>query len=119
MSLKNTAAAGIPPDLMDKIIEALQSMTHGNVTLVTQNFRLVQIERNEKIRACDMGEYEVNPTAPGEHECQGICRKIQQQFRNLEYGQIVIVVKTGRIVQVERTEKHRFQEFTGRDGEGI
>jgi len=109
----------IPQDLMNEIISVLQSMTHGNITLTTQNFRLVQIERNEKIRPCDIGRVPVEKHSADKIDYTIICQKIQQQFRGLEYGEIVVVMKAGKIVQVERTEKYRLQSFMGLDGEGI
>lgn len=109
----------ISKELMDKIVEILHSMVYGDMTLIAQNFRLVQIERNEKIRPSDMEEYGNIIKESCKNDYTTLCRKIQQQFHGLEYGQVVVVVKDGKIVQVERTEKYRFQNFTGLDGEGI
>jgi len=122
MSLKKAERMeidAIPQELMNEIISVLQSMTHGNITLTTQNFRLVQIERNEKIRPCDIGGGHLEKQSSDKVDYTIICQKIQQQFRGLEYGEIVVVIKAGKIVQVERTEKYRLQSFMGLDGEGI
>lgn len=105
--------------LMEQIVDVLKTTFHGNVTLVTQNFRLVQIERNEKIRPCDMVTRDQKLNVEKKSDYTQIGKKIQKEFGDLEYGQIVIVIKEGKIIQIERTEKHRFQEFTGLDGEGI
>lgn len=40
----------VTPESMDQIISILSSTFHGNVTLIYQDSRLMQIERNEKIR---------------------------------------------------------------------
>ena len=104
--------------LMEQIVDVLKTTFHGNVTLVTQNFRLVQIERNEKIRPCDMVTRDQKLNVEKKSDYTQIGKKIQKEFGDLEYGQIVIVIKEGKIIQIERTEKHRFQEFTGLDGEG-
>jgi len=109
----------ISQELMGKIVEILHSMVYGNITLIAQNFRLVQIERNEKIRPEDIAEYGNTLKTTARTDYMILCRKIQQQFEGLEYGQVVVVVKAGKIIQVERTEKYRFQNFTGLDGEGI
>jgi len=122
MELKKAAtpaAMAISQELLGKIVEILHSMVYGNIILIVQNFRLVQIERNEKIRPEDMAEYGNTLKATRRADYAILCRKIQQQFTGLEYGQVVVVVKAGKIVQVERTEKYRFPNFTGLDGEGI
>lgn len=111
--------SAISKHLMDQIVDVLKTTFHGNVTLVTQNFRLVQIERNEKIRPCDMVTRDQKLNVEKKSDYMQIGKKIQKEFGDLEYGQIVIVIKEGKIIQIERTEKHRFQEFTGLDGEGI
>jgi len=111
--------SAISKHLMEQIVDVLKTTFHGNVTLVTQNFRLVQIERNEKIRPCDMVTRDQKLNVEKKSDYTQIGKKIQKEFGDLEYGQIVIVIKEGKIIQIERTEKHRFQEFTGLDGEGI
>jgi len=111
--------SAISKHLMDQIVDVLKTTFHGNVTLITQNFRLVQIERNEKIRPCDMVTRDQKLNVEKKSDYTQIGKKIQKEFGDLEYGQIVIVIKEGKIIQIERTEKHRFQEFTGLDGEGI
>ncbi|WP_019553684.1 YezD family protein [Propionispira raffinosivorans] len=111
--------SAISKHLMEQIVDVLKTTFHGNVTLVTQNFRLVQIERNEKIRPCDMITRDQKLNVEKKSDYTQIGKKIQKEFGDLEYGQIVIVIKEGKIIQIERTEKHRFQEFTGLDGEGI
>lgn len=111
--------SAISQHLMEQIVDVLKTTFHGNVTLVTQNFRLVQIERNEKIRPCDMITRGQKLNVDKKSDYTQIGKKIQKEFGDLEYGQIVIVIKEGKIIQIERTEKHRFQEFTGLDGEGI
>jgi hypothetical protein len=110
----------LSPDLMKKIVKIIQGVFYGNVALVSQNFRLVQIDRSEKIRAADLDKY--LRKLQGEEladDYAKICQKIRQQFDGLEYGQIVIVVNNGTIMRIERIEKQRFYAFTGLDGEGI
>ncbi|WP_423791713.1 DUF2292 domain-containing protein [Mitsuokella jalaludinii] len=41
---------------------------------------------------------------------------MRKEFRLLQYGRLVLVIRKGRLMQIERTEKQR---FTGLDGEGI
>lgn len=111
----------ITPQIMDQIISILKSTFHGNISLITQDCRLVQIERNEKIRPCDIaskGGNQVNSTAEKQDDA-AVRAKIQEACAALEYGQVVIVIKEGKIVQIDRTEKQRFPSLMGIYGDGI
>lgn len=44
---------------------------------------------------------------------------ILEAIKGIKYGQVVFVVKNGRIVQVERTDKNRLTAVEGRYGDGI
>lgn len=54
--------------------------------------------------------------AMAESEKQHLAAHIRSEFSRLDYGQLTIVIKGGRVVEFQRTEKQR---FTGLDGEGI
>lgn len=114
------AANLITPQIMDQIISILKSTFHGNVSLITQDGRLVQIERNEKIRPCDIASKgnPINSTAEKQDD-SAVRVKIQEACAALEYGQVVIVIKEGKIVQIDRTEKQRFPALMGIYGDGI
>ncbi|MDQ0204541.1 YezD family protein [Pectinatus haikarae] len=117
---KNTTALSkINSGTMKIITKLLKDVFHGEITLIVQNSCLIQVERNEKIRLADIAKYDQYAAKATLTNYDSICKKIQQEFSSLEYGNIVIIIKSGRVVQVERTEKHRFQGFTGMDGEGI
>lgn len=45
--------------------------------------------------------------------------KIAESIRGMRYGQIAIVIKNGKVVQIERTEKERFTGVEGKYGDGI
>ena len=45
-----------------------------------------------------------------------LAARIRKEFRLLQYDRLVLVIRKGRLMQIERTEKQR---FTGLDGEGI
>jgi len=111
----------IAPGIMDQIISILNSTFHGNVALIYQDCRLVQIERNEKIRPADSTNRK-NQLPQGLREnCDlpAVKVRIQEAFEKLEYGQVVIVIKEGRIIQIDRTEKQRFPALVGVYGDGI
>lgn len=113
------AAPSITPKIMEQIVSILKNTFHGNVTLITQDFRLVQIERNEKIRPCEVAQSDRQHGLTEKHDYSAIRIKIQEACANLAYGQVVIVIKEGKIVQIDRTEKQRFPELTGIYGDGI
>jgi len=111
----------ITPGIMDQIISILNSTFHGNVALIYQDCRLVQIERNEKIRPSDSaGEKSHLPQGLKENcDLLAVKTRIQEAFEKMEYGQVVIVIKEGRIIQIDRTEKQRFPTLVGLYGDGI
>jgi hypothetical protein len=40
----------LPAQLYTKIIEFLKTTTHGSVTLIIQDGKVIQVERSEKVR---------------------------------------------------------------------
>lgn len=103
-----------------KIITSLmQEIFHGEINLIVQNSCLIQIERNEKMRLVDISKYAAYHKKTQRIDYTPICEKIQQEFSDLAFGNIAIIIKSGKVTQVEKTEKYRFSDFTGMDGEGI
>ncbi|HZG56860.1 YezD family protein [Paenibacillus sp.] len=53
-------------------------------------------------------------------DCEPVwLRRIEESLAGLQYGSVLIVVHDGRIVQIERTEKRRFDSptrLTGGEG---
>jgi hypothetical protein len=105
---------------LEQIMAIVKDIGHGNITLMTQNFRLIQIERNEKIRPCDL-ETPAKPEKNIRRGCNYAAARagILEACQALEYGQVVIVIKNGKIVQIDRTEKQRFPSLVGLNGDGI
>lgn len=111
----------ITSETMDQIISILSSTFHGNVTLVYQDSRLMQIERNEKIRPITLaGGNKAMPTGVKEKfDFSALRVRILEALEKLEYGQVVIGLKEGRVIQIDRTEKQRFSALVGIYGDGI
>jgi hypothetical protein len=105
----------LPDDVLGYILQILQHIAFGEAVLVAQDGVLVQIEWNEKLRLVDWGSRQDLPDW-SQRQRQYLIQRIRQEFSHLRFGRLVIVVKAGRAVQIERTEKQR---FTGLDGEGI
>jgi hypothetical protein len=52
-------------------------------------------------------------------EQENLRRRISEILSGLRFGQVVIVLKDGKVVQIERIEKHRVTSLEGLFGEGI
>jgi hypothetical protein len=48
------------------------------------------------------------PAEP-ERANRGALRYVEEALRGLQFGAVTIIVQDGVVVQVERTERHRFQ----------
>lgn len=102
-------------EVMDYLIEQMQKISFGEVVLVAQDGVLVQIESQEKLRLANWGQH-LEQQLWTDKQQKHIVKHLQQEFSHLAYGKLVIVIKNGNVIQMERTEKQR---FTGLDGEGI
>ncbi len=105
----------IPPDIMEEILQGIRCMTWGEAVLVAQDGVLVQVEFSEK-RRVDRWDDAPPPSACPVAACRRLAGTIRQEVSARSFGRLTIVVKQGRVTQMERTEKQR---FTGLDGEGI
>ncbi|WP_158573624.1 YezD family protein [Mitsuokella sp. AF33-22] len=106
----------IPALAMEYILHGLRNICYGEIILVAQDGVLMQVEWNEKRRLdcwqdAGAGTCPYSPAA-----LQEIAARIRKEFGLLQYGKLVLVIRHGRLLQIERTEKQR---FTGLDGEGI
>ncbi len=119
-SLK-TIKSTINSEIMDQVISILNSTFHGNVTLVFQDSRLVQMERNEKIRPLDVkaGKKQMPQGLKENCDVPLVRGRILEACETLEYGQVVIGIKEAKIIQIDRTEKQRFSSMVGVYGDGI
>lgn len=118
MSTKKIAPHEVPNEVMGYILDSLQRLSFGEVVLVAQDGVLVQVEWSEKLRTTDIlaGEGATERHVWEAAELDYVAAHVRAEFRELCYGRLVIVVKRGAVVQIERTEKQR---FTGMYGEGI
>jgi hypothetical protein len=107
----------LDPQVLDGILELLKATYHGQITIVNQNFRVVQIERRENFNPDEL----VGPLglSPESLNLGAVKRKISDALKGLEFGQVVLVVKKGRLAQIERLQKERFSDLQGVYGDGI
>lgn len=105
----------IPHEVMAYLLLQMQKISFGEVVLVVQDGVLVQIECQEKLRLANWGQHFQQKCWTVKQKAN-IIKHLKQEFACLSYGKLVIVIKNGNVIQMERTEKQR---FTGLDGEGI
>ncbi|MDR2366695.1 MAG: YezD family protein [Deltaproteobacteria bacterium] len=116
--VRRASTAVVENSFLEALIELLKKTFHGQVILITQNYRVVQVERKENFNPEDLqgvflglDSENFNPRA--------VKDKLVQALRGLEFGQVVLVVKKGRLVQIERHLKERFSDLQGLGGDGI
>lgn len=100
----------------DKIELLIKSTFHGSITAVVQDSCIIQIERNEMIRTSDL----LNKlSAINKDGSPGVRSRLLESITGLKYGQIVVVIKNGAVVQIEKTEKSRLTGWQGQYGEVV
>lgn len=117
----------LPQEVLARIEKEIRAMTFGTVTLVLQDAHIIQMNKLEKIRFdADEGSKGAKPEttevkfAPAQGQTSSsFRRRIIEAVGGLRYGEVVIVIQKGRIVQIERTEKRRFPLLEGLYGDGI
>lgn len=111
------------PQYVWEIIETeVQKTQHGTVTLIAQDGCLVQIDKEEKIRLSRPEVAKrggINEAAETKLNRKNLRLRITQVLHGLRFGQVVIVIKDNKVVQIEKMEKHRVNDLTGLFGEGI
>jgi len=110
----------IPEKTWRVITEEVFSTSHGTVTLIVQDGRLIQIDKTEKIRLTPDPQGKITArTALNEKSHTNLRLKLSKMLNVLRYGQIIIVVRDNVVTQIERLEKYRVSDWEGTFGEGI
>lgn len=53
------------------------------------------------------------------NQVERVLSRIEHSIRGIRYGSVTITIHDGRIVQIERIEKSRFDDMSLEYGEGI
>lgn len=106
---------------MRYILQEIKQIKFGQLSLVAQDRKLVQVERFEKIRLKDgvpvkTGSAAGKVESSGERPSGRLEEVISREFAKLAYGRLNIIIQGGSVIQMEKTEQQR---FTGLYGEGI
>lgn len=116
MPAPRLAPGDIPQKAMTYILHGLRTIRYGEIVLVAQDGVLMQVEWSEKRRLDCWQESEDGENSYTERALADLAARIRRDFCLLQYGKLVLIIRKGRLLQLERTEKQR---FTGLDGEGI
>lgn len=106
-----------PAKALAVIDQSIQNISFGEIVLIVQDGHIVQIERTEKIIISSQKNSEHGKK--GIEEINLLRKKILGELSHLQYGQLVVKIKAGKAVQIEKTEKRRFPEVEGVYGDGI
>jgi hypothetical protein len=116
--VRRTSTTVVDNSFLEALIRLLKVTFHGQVTLITQNFRVVQVERKENFNPEELLEDHLGLSADN-FSPQTVKDKVVQALKGLEFGQVVLLIKKGRLVQIERHLKERFSDLQGLSGDGI
>ena len=106
--MKNRGGASNQGNALTYALDLIQQTCSGEIALVIQDSRLIQLERNERIVLCQGQEICQKPP-----DRKGIEQQIRSSLGNLQYGKLVVVIKKHEIVRIERTEKKLIRKAEG------
>jgi hypothetical protein len=101
------------------IDQSIENINFGELVLIVQDGHIVQIERTERIIISNSPKKQSTDSKKSIDEINLVRDKILRELSYLKYGQLVIKIKDGKVVQFEKTEKRRFPEVEGVYGDGI
>lgn len=101
------------------VIDLVNSINHGTITFTVQDGRLLQLERSDKIRLDALGKGGTERLPLTSNQVERLQKRLQDEMKNLQFGQVILQIKGGVIAQIERTEKQRFSGLEGIYGDGI
>jgi hypothetical protein len=106
---------------LDLIDQAIAEIRFGSITVIIQDGYIIQLEKNEKIRldAANLHLLKEKRKTEAKRNKEELHARILLTLKELQYGQVVILIKEGTVVQLERTDKQRFTHMQGIYGEGI
>ena len=105
--------------ILQEIEKASHSIEQGSITLIVQDTRLIQMDIVRRVQFVKpQGKHALNVQFRLESQNQ-VSEQILAALKGMRYGQVALLVKQGRIVQVDRTEKQRLPIVEGAYGAGI
>lgn len=89
-------------------------ISHGSITVVFQDMKLINMEVTEKIRFSG-GSVECAIVTGKDADILLLANRLAKLFRGLAYGKIVLFIKNGKVIQYSRQEQYRLNDL----GEGL
>ena len=108
-----------PAKALAAIDQNIENINVGELILIVQDGHIVQIERTERIIISNCPKKQSTDSKKTIDEINLVRDKILKELSYLKYGQLVVKIKDGKAVQIEKTEKRRFPEVEGIYGDGI
>ena len=107
--------------LLELIEKSIRGIQFGSIILIIQDGYIIQLEKNEKIRIdpANLAKYVQDPKNTVGNANPNIGPRILAAVQDLQYGQVVILIKDGNVIQVDRTDKQRIANWQGINGDGI
>jgi hypothetical protein len=113
----------IPQQVLEVIEASIHEIQFGSITLIIQDAHIIQLEKHEKIRLDAANLVKLREAKTADPGAQAIIfefrSKMTAVLKELQYGQVTILIKDGTIVQIDRTDKQRVSHLQGVFGEGI
>ena len=91
----------------------------GSLTLTVQDGRVVQLERNDRFLFPATVKAPARLAPGSSTDESGWMPGLSRALSGLRFGQVIVKIQSGRVVQLDRTEKRRWPDLTGVGGEGI
>lgn len=86
--------------VLDYAVSLIKQTCSGEIAIIIQNSKFIQLERNERITLC---ENTMNCVPMPSSDM--LKKQLLEAINNLEFGRIVIVIKKHQVVRIERTEQ--------------
>ena len=106
-------------EVRETVSRLMREMQFGYLTIAVQDGRVIQLERNEKFRFPDSRNTAAHVKSKYRPNDEDWSPRLRDALTNLRFGQVIVKVQGGRIVQLDRTEKRRWPELMGVGGDGI
>ena len=101
------------------VTRLIEDTVFGSLVFIVQDSRIVQLERNEKYQFPAPRKSPAADPNRAAANSKGKLSALAAALKGLQFGQVVVKLQDGRIVQIDRTEKRRVPDLTGVSGDGI
>jgi hypothetical protein len=101
------------------VTQLIRETSFGSLVFIVQDSRIVQLERNEKYRFSALAKSSPVRLKAVKPIAADPLPRIQASLADLQFGQVVVKIQEGRVVQIDRTEKKRIPDLVGLGGDGI